>query len=188
MSTGMTVIDQIWNGDDAAKPTNHHPAELSTPTMWRTDTVLRQFLESAPIAIVATDREGRIVYANARLEEMFGYDSNELLGKTVEALIPERYRSIHMDHRSRYLESPHVRSMGSGMDLVGRRKNGVEFPIEAGLSYIQTDGDMLIVNSITDISRRKQTEEMLEARVRSARANWSAAAGFRKVYGIHWPF
>lgn len=161
----MTVIDQIWDGDDAAKPTNHHPAELSTPTMWRTDTVLRQFLESAPIAIVATDRGGRIVYANARLEEMFGYDSNELLGKAVEALIPERYRSIHMDHRSRYLESPHVRGMGSGMDLVGRRKNGVEFPIEAGLSYIQTDGDMLIVNSITDISRRKQTEEMLEARV-----------------------
>ncbi len=162
----MTVIDQIWDGDDAAKPINHHPAEPSTPTMWRTDTVLRQFLESAPIAIVTTDPGGRIVYANARLEEMFGYGPNELLGKTVEALIPERYRSIHMEHRSRYLESPHVRGMGSGMELVGRRKNGVEFPIEAGLSYIQTDADMLIVNSITDISRRKQTEEMLEARVR----------------------
>jgi PAS domain S-box-containing protein len=162
----MTLIDQIWNGDDdAAKPTNHHPEDFSTPSIWRTDTVLRQFLESAPIAIVATDQGGRIVYVNARLEEMFGYDPHELLDKRVEALIPERYRSIHIEHRSRYLESPHVRGMGSGMELVGRRRNGVEFPIEAGLSYIQTDTDMLIVNSITDISRRKQTEEMLEARV-----------------------
>ena len=161
----MTTIDQIWDGDDAAKPINHYPAELSTPTVWRTDTALRQFLESAPIAIVATDRDGRIIYANARLEKMFGYGPDELLGRTVETLIPERYRTIHREHRSRYLESPHVRSMGSGMDLVGRRKNGVEFPIEAGLSYIRSGDDMLIINSITDISRRKQTEEMLEARV-----------------------
>jgi len=161
----MTENNQPWAGKVAvvSPDYNSDAAPLST---WQTAPALRRLLGSAPVAIVTTDSAGRILYANARTEEMFGYDSDELQGKSIELLIPERYRGIHVEHRERYMERPHVRSMGTGMDLAGRRKNGVEFPIETGLSFIQTADDMVIISSITDISRRKETEEMLEMRVR----------------------
>ena len=91
--------------------------------------------------------------------------ADELLGQAIELLIPQRFRADHLKHRSFYAENPHVRSMGSGMDLAGRHKNGAEIPIEAGLSYIRVGNEMLVMASLTDISRRKQTEEMLEHRV-----------------------
>ena len=119
-----------------------------------------------PVAIVVADRAGRIRYANSRLEEMFGYTGAELVDTPIERLMPERFRKLHVQHRARYMETPHIRTMGSGMDLAGRRRNGSEFPIEAGLSYVNTLQGPLVISSITDISRRKQTEEMLELRVR----------------------
>jgi len=127
---------------------------------------LALFLESAPIAIVTIDTNGRILYVNSRLSEMFGYAPGELLGQPLEALIPERFRSLHIGHRTSYLETPHVRSMGNNMDLVGRRKTGREFPIEVGLSYVHVNGAMLIMATVTDISKRKQVEDLLETRVR----------------------
>jgi PAS domain S-box-containing protein len=126
---------------------------------------LALFLESAPIAIVTIDINGRILYVNSRLSEMFGYAPGELLGQKIEALIPERFRSLHLEHRSGFLENPHVRSMGSNMDLTGRRRTGSEFPIEVGLSYVHVNGAMLIMATVTDISRRKQVEDLLESRV-----------------------
>jgi PAS domain S-box-containing protein len=123
-------------------------------------------LESMPLAVVTTDANGRILYTNARLETLFGYSRDELENQPIEVLIPERFRKLHVQHRQRYMEEPHMRSMGSGMDLSGRRKDGSEFPIEAGLSYVNTANGPIIISSITDISRRKQTEEMLELRVR----------------------
>ncbi len=126
---------------------------------------LALFLESAPIAIVTTDTSGRILYVNSRLSETFGYAPGELLGRQIEVLIPERFRSLHLGHRAGYLENPHVRSMGSNMDLAGRRKTGSEFPIEVGLSYVHVNGSMLIMATVSDISRRKQVEDLLESRV-----------------------
>ncbi|MCB0047546.1 MAG: PAS domain S-box protein [Caldilineaceae bacterium] len=122
-------------------------------------------LESMPLAVVTTDDRGRILYTNSRLDELFGYARGELLGHSIEILMPERFRTLHEEHRTRYMDTPHVRGMGSGMDLAGRRKNGSEFPLEAGLSYVNTDNGLIIITSIMDISRRKQTEEMLETRV-----------------------
>jgi PAS domain S-box-containing protein len=127
---------------------------------------LHQALESMPVAVVTADSNGRIRYANQRLETLFGYTRAELTGSPIECLIPERYRKLHVEHRTRYNENPHVRTMGSGMDLAGRRKDGSEFPIEAGLSYARFGDETIVITSITDISRRKQTEEMLELRVR----------------------
>jgi PAS domain S-box-containing protein len=134
---------------------------------------LTTLLASAPIAIVIVNGWGEILYANAKLCEMFGYGPTELLGLPIEQLIPERFHSDHRIHRANFAHHPHVRPMGSGLDLAGRHKDGSEFPIEAGLSYLlaESDGDagqadnMLVVGSITDITRRKQTEEMLEQRV-----------------------
>ena len=83
-----------------------------------------------------TDANGRILYTNARLEALFGYSRDELISQSIELLIPERFRALHVQHRQTYMEQPHIRPMGTGMDLAGRRKDGREFPIEAGLSLM----------------------------------------------------
>ena len=136
---------------------------------------LHLLMEAAPVAIAAVDAGGGIFYANAKLEEMFGYARAELYGKPLEVLIPERFQRDHVAHRQDYREHPHVRPMGSGMDLMARRKDGAEFPIEVGLSYIPPSsappgspfpaGEMIVMASIVDVTKRKQTEELLEHRV-----------------------
>jgi PAS domain S-box-containing protein len=126
---------------------------------------LWRLIEASPVAVVAADQEGVILYANQKLAEMFHYPVSELMGQPIETLLPERYRGDHRIYRSLFAENPHTRPMGSGLDLAGRRRDGSEFPIEVGLSYFRS-GDLLIVlGSITDITRRKQTEEILERRV-----------------------
>src|SRR5687767_12634892 len=92
-----------------------------------------QLLEATPTAVVTVDQAGRIRFVNAKLEEMFGYSREELLGQEIEILMPERFHSSHVRFRHSYTDNPHVRPMGSGLDLVGRRKNSSEFPIEVGL-------------------------------------------------------
>ena len=126
---------------------------------------LRLVLASAPVAIVMVDESGRILYANPKLLDMFGYSFEELSQRPIEILIPKRFRQDHKRHRRAYAANPHVRPMGTGIDLTGRRKSGDEFPLEAGLAYLFTDQGMLVISSITDVTRRKQTEELLEHRV-----------------------
>ena len=87
---------------------------------------LEQFIKAAevfPAAIVIADAEGRIVLVNGKTETMFGYQRDELIGQTIEILIPERYRDRHAHHRYDYNSAPRTRLMGLGLDLVGRRKN-----------------------------------------------------------------
>ncbi len=130
-----------------------------------TQVSLRLLIESAPIAIAVVDGNGQIVYINTKLEELFGYPPNELLGKFIEVLMPGRFHNAHLNHRASYMQNPHVRSMGSGMDLAGQRKDGSEFPIEAGLSHLIVGDQLMVIATITDISRRKETEALLERRV-----------------------
>src|SRR5690554_3705820 len=136
-----------------------------TPVIWDAQVSLRHVVESAPIALAIVDGEGRIAYVNSRLNELFGYGPDELLGQQVEVLIPQPYRDVHVQHRRGYMHEPHVRSMGIGMDLVGRRKNGTDFPIEVGLSPFHVGDESYVIATITDISKRKQVEEMLAQRV-----------------------
>lgn len=140
-------------------------SEMMLSPPWTDQNFLKLFLSSAPVAIVVVDHEGRILYANPKLLEMFGYAFEELHGRSIETLIPKRFRQDHVRHRKRYVTNPHVRPMGAGIDLMGRRKNGDEFPLEAGLSYLPTEQGTLTISSINDITRRKQTEELLERRV-----------------------
>ena len=119
-------------------------------------------LESASQAIISTDRTGRIVLVNHQAEELFGYSREELLGSSIEMLLPEAKRGAHAQMRAGYLRRPGVRPMGSGMELSARRKDGSEFPVEVGLSHIETAEGMFAIAFVSDISRRKQLEQQLQ--------------------------
>jgi PAS domain S-box-containing protein len=130
------------------------------------DENLELILKSLPIAMAVVDQRGRIRLTNTRLDEMFGYDQAELSGQTVELLLPARWRESHTKHRVAYMRQPQVRLMGSGLELVGLRKDGREFPIEVGLSVVERQGEMQVITSISDITIRKQAKEILEQQVK----------------------
>jgi two-component system CheB/CheR fusion protein len=125
------------------------------------EATVRALLETAAQAIVAVDKQGRIVLANATTERMFGYAREELIGQPLEVLIPERFRKSHLYHRNGWFSDPRNRRMGAGLEIVGLCKNGAEFPVEIGLSYISSGDRILGVAFIGDISERKQSEEAL---------------------------
>src|SRR5688572_10496659 len=125
-------------------------------------------VESSPNAIVLVNKEGKVAYVNNQTEKLFGYPRTELIGQTVEILIPERYRSKHPDFRAVFFASPSVRSMGGGRELFAIRKNRTEFPIEIGLNPIVTIDGTMVLASIIDISERKKAEERFRLVVESA--------------------
>jgi PAS domain S-box-containing protein len=118
----------------------------------------QQLLDAAPDAIVVVDADGFIVLANLRTEQLFGYARDELLGRKIETLMPERFRSGHVQHRNEFATKPKLRPMGTGLELFGRKRDGSEFFVEISLSPLQTRQGMLSSASIRDISDRKQTE------------------------------
>src|SRR5262245_22136910 len=120
-------------------------------------------LETSPLGIVMVDGVGQIVRTNGRLEQMFGYQRGELVGEPLEALLPERFRAIHGRHRGTFFDDPHVRPMGLGLDLVARRKDGREFPVEISLSYIRTANGTFALAFVSDITPRRNVERRLQA-------------------------
>jgi len=121
----------------------------------------RTVLEAVSEAIVIIDTTGHIVMANAKTSQLFNYQKAELLGQPIELLLPQRYQNIHHQHRDGYFADPRTRSMVKGLDLVGCRKDGSEFPIEVGLSYVEIDMGVVAIGFITDITERKQVQDNL---------------------------
>jgi two-component system, LuxR family, sensor kinase FixL len=121
----------------------------------------RLVVEAAPSAMVMVDRAGAIVLVNAQAERMFGYPRDELLGQSVEMLVPARYRGHHPGLREAFHRDPRARPMGAGRELHGLRKDGSEFPIEIGLNPIETEEGLMVLSSIVDISERKTAEAAL---------------------------
>lgn len=131
---------------------------------------LEWLLESATDAMIITDREGKIMLANPPVERIFGYPRQELIGKPMEILLPERFRQAHGFQRTGYFTQPRARGMGTGMELLGQRQDGSEFPVDVSLSPLKTEQGLLVMATIHDTTRRKQAEEALresDARMRA---------------------
>ena len=122
----------------------------------------RQILDTAPDAMVVVDASGTISFANLQTETIFGYRRDQLLGKALEVLIPERFRATHGGHMARYYAQPSTRHMGAGLALFGRRADGTEMDIEVSLAPVHTSGGMLVCAAIRDISERKRIEAMVK--------------------------
>jgi len=118
-------------------------------------------LEAIPDAVAAVNQQGVIIQVNSQTETLFGYTRDELIGQRVEILVPDRQRPQHHLHREHFHQQPKIRRMGSGLDLCGRRRDGSEFPVEISLSPVATNGEMIVLSVIRDISDRMRIEEEL---------------------------
>jgi PAS domain S-box-containing protein len=150
---------------------------VAAPTHVITEATLRSLVESAPDGILTIDSAECIVLANRRAEQMFGYAHGELLGQSIDLLVPERLRAAHLAHRAGYLTTPRLRPMGMGLNLYGQRKDGGEFPVEISLSPLSTTGGLLTTAIVRDITLRRAMEVRAGqlATERAARADAEAA-------------
>jgi PAS domain S-box-containing protein len=156
------------------EPTNFDPAK----------DVLEKLFEYCPDALLISEPDGRILQCNAQLEAMFGHTQSELIGQRVEILLPERFRDTHPARRKDYNSSPRMRPMGAGIELLGTRKDGSEFPIDIMLAPMDTAEGRVVLSTIRDISERKQAEEALRRSEQEKRyLEEEISTGFEEIVG-----
>lgn len=140
--------------------------------LFRSTQKLRDFLDAAPDATIIADEAGVIVFASVRLQSLFGYRQDEIVGSELETLIPKRLCRRHRGHVAKFLQSPNARDMGSGLELVALHKDGSEFPVEVSLNPVYTENRVLVSCAIRNITRRKALQLSAEQRaVELAQAN-----------------
>jgi PAS domain S-box-containing protein len=144
--------------DDGGRPLRVFGTVQDVTEQRRTQEQFRELIESAPDGMVITDKEGSIVLVNAQTERLFGHPRDEIVGRSVDMLVPERFRVAHRSHRAGYFAHPGTRPMGAGFDLWGLRRDGTEFPVEISLSPLETEAGVLVSSSIRDITERRRAE------------------------------
>jgi len=154
LEIGLSPIDLDGGGFVLASVVDASPRR-------RAEARFRAAVESAPSGMVMVDGRGVIVLANQEIERLFGYRRQELLGRSIELLVPDTMRERHPEQRAAFFRDPQRRAMGQGRDLFGRRKDGTEVPVEIGLNPIETEEGLFVLASVVDIGARKRFEEEL---------------------------
>ena len=154
------IISKKWI--DAGKPAPLSLMILDITELKRAEERFRLAVEASPNAIVMFDEQAKILLVNALTQELFGYSREELIGESVEILVPERFRADLPAHRAAFFAAPQPRAMGVGRDLFARRKDGSEFLVEIGLNPIQTPEGTVVLTAIVDITERKRMEHELQ--------------------------
>jgi PAS domain S-box-containing protein len=145
--------------------------------MGESEVFFRNLLESAPDAMIIIDEQAEMVLVNGQALRMFGYERDEMLGQAIESLLPKALRKSHVTHRDAYTEDSSLRPMGQGLDLVGLRKDGSEFPVEISLSPVKADSGRYVSSVIRDVTVRRQMEKDIKAAQEGAeRANKANSA------------
>jgi PAS domain S-box-containing protein len=144
--------------DRSGKPVSMHGILFDITERKFAEERFRLVVETAPTAMIMAGKEGRITLINRRVETLFGYNRDELIGQAVEMLVPKRFRSHHAVYRDGYFADAQARAMGAGRELFGLCKDGSEVPIEIGLNPVHTSKGLCVLASIIDISERKQAE------------------------------
>jgi PAS domain S-box-containing protein len=134
----------------------------------------RDLLEAAPDAIVEVDGTGRIALANQGVQRLFGYDPRQLIGQSVDMLVPDRFKDTHSHRRRAYMDSPSIRPMGSGLKLAARRADGREFPVEITLSPMHLSGGTHVAAAIRDITDREKLTAEAARNAEQARTLFAA--------------
>jgi len=151
-------------------------ASISATTIWRDITFLlretadaeatkfRSLLDAAPEGVIGVGQDGRILFANSESQRLFQYSEPDLMGRSIEILIPERIAEQHVRSRTGYLTNPHRRTMGSGLEVTARRKDGSEFKADVSLSHIRMPKGTLVISIIRDVTTQRQMrDDLLEA-------------------------
>jgi PAS domain S-box len=127
--------------------------------------MLRAMFQEATIGILVANSQGEIIQVNPFLEQLFGYEKDELINKKIEVLLPDSYRQRHVNHRQNYHKNPVPRTMGANLELYGLRKDGAKFPITISLSHMDIDGERFaIAYASDDTSQQQMIKELLEAK------------------------
>ena len=121
-----------------------------------------KLLESSPDAMLFVDLQSTIVFVNAQFERLFGYSEAEVIGKRLEILIPERFRSMHHENVARFFSKPQVRPMGVGLRIYGLKKDGTEFPADISLNPLRADGELLATAAVRDETEHRRAEDIIE--------------------------
>lgn len=143
------------------------PSMLPGSNAWDAGTFWA-LLEAAPDAMVIVGPDGLIQLVNRQTEVLFGYDRHELLGRSVDVLIPRRYADRHGEHRASYFRDPKVRAMGADLELFGLRRDGTEFPVEISLSPIDTGSGLVVSTAVRDVTDRRRADEKFRGLLESA--------------------